>query len=182
MLEKIRYREEAGGISVEAYTDGYAYDASGRLYLLSAAGRDNAVQSVTAALLSGRELELLTDPAAPVRKASGETYRRRSRRLPSGALHQVVLAAGFWDPQERTERLLYIGADEDEESLVYAAVQRHYAVPLLPEWAPWLREQLQGQGNLRELAGNRRVLALRAEEEELEQLLAAGVRSGEITF
>lgn len=38
MLEKVRYTDPYGGIGVEAFTDGYAYDDYFRIHLLSAAG------------------------------------------------------------------------------------------------------------------------------------------------
>ena len=63
MLERVRYEDPERGIGVEAFTDGYAYDDHGSVYLLSAAGRDSSVKAITSAVTTGLTVEVASNPA-----------------------------------------------------------------------------------------------------------------------
>lgn len=182
MLEKVRYVDPERGVSVAAFTDGYAYDGYSRLYLLSAAGRDSSVKAVTAALINGRELEIVSDDVIAVQKAWGEQYRIMGSKLPSGLVHQLVAADGFFAQNGHPARLVYGGDGEGAAATVYEAVRRSYPVPLIPEWSEWLYGKLLKTEGLRELAGNRMVLELDVSEEMLDGLVCEGVKRREITF
>jgi len=182
MLEKVRYSDPYGGIGVEAFTDGYAYDDYLHLYLLSAAGRDSSVKAITSAVTSGRYVDILSDRVITVNKPYAESYRILSSKPASGFLHQVVLSDRFFNCEPLGNKLIYVPDGDDVAAAVYEAVRSNYAVPLIPEWSQWLYEKMAEQMALEQLSGNRRVLRLSADEELLDDLVSEGVRNGEITF
>ena len=122
MLERVRYVEPTKRVHVEAFTDGYAYDDYSRLYLLSAAGRESNVKAVTAAVINGARVEIVSDDIIAVTKSYGDKYRVLSSRLPSGFLHQVVLSEAFLESENNGSKLIYVGREEDAAKVVYEAV------------------------------------------------------------
>jgi hypothetical protein len=181
MLERVRLRDIEKGVDVEAFTDRYACDEYSCLYLLSVAGRDSNVKAITSAAVSGRIVEVLSEPAVEAWSSYGQRYRIMSARLPGSALHQVVAEEGFFRNAEKPQTLLCVG-DGDPALLVYEAVRRAYPVPLVREWSGWLYRRLVQEGHVRELSGTRKVLKMTLGEELLDSLVSEGVKSGEISF
>jgi len=182
MLEKVSYADPYGGIGVEAFTDGYAYDDYFHLYLLSAAGRDSSVKAISSAVTSGRYVDIVSDHTVTVNKPYAESYRTMSSKPASGFLHQVILSDRFFNSEGLGNKLIYVPDSDDVAAVVYETVRNNYAVPLIPEWSEWLYEKMTELGILEQLLGNRKVLRLSADEELLDELVSEGVRNGEITF
>lgn len=178
----MRYADYYKGVSVEAFTDGYAYDRYSYLYLLSVAGHDSNVKAITSALVSGRTVEILSEDVIEAGTAYGKKYRILSTRTPSGLLHQVVLADGLLRSPDGHERLIYVDQEEDVAGAVHEAVRDGYPVPLIPEWSDWLCDRLRKDSYLEELYGKRKVLRLNLSEESLDSMISGGVRNGEIDF
>ncbi|MFH1470652.1 MAG: hypothetical protein ABIF01_02805, partial [Candidatus Micrarchaeota archaeon] len=107
MLQKIRHYDHDKGIHVECYTDGYAYNDYNELYLASVVGLDSAVKAVASAAVSGKEIELLGKHATSIFANRYEKYRMLSTKLPSGLLHQIVAAEGFFTA-EGASKILYV--------------------------------------------------------------------------
>ena len=181
MLEKVRFSDYGSGVDVEAYTDGYAYDEYSCLYLLSVAGRDSNVKAITSAVVTGRSVEIMSEPVVDTQGAYRQRYRILSNRLPDALLHQIVADEGFFKSPDGTRNLLYVGAG-DPAGIVYEAVRKAYPVPLIPEWSPWLYRTLRRQGHLNELQGTKQVLKLSLNEETLDSLISEAVSEGEISF
>jgi len=181
MLQKVRFQDYDKGVDVEACTDGYAYDEYSCLYLLSVAGHDSNVKAITSAVVTGRSVEILSEPVIETWGAYRQKYRILSTRLPDALLHQVVVDEGFFRSPEGPQNLLYAGAD-DPHRLVYEAVRSAYPVPVIPEWSEWLYRTLRQEGHLHELQGKSKVLKLTLDEETLDSLISEAVGNGEISF
>ena len=182
MLERIGYSDYEGGIAVEAFTDGYAFDEYSRIHLLSVAGHDSSVKAITSALVCGRDLNIRSKNPIEVGYCFGQQYRILSTKLPDGRLHQLVLAEGFLSSGEKQKTLLYVDDGHDAHEQVYEAVRNQCPVPVIPDWSEWLYERLKEKNYLQELNGTKKVLMLNVEEESLDELISDGVKSGEITF
>lgn len=181
MLQKIRHYDHDKGIHVECYTDGYAYNDYNELYLASVVGLDSAVKAVTAAAVTGKEIELLGKHATSIFANRCEKYRILSTKLPSGILHQIVAAEGFFT-QEGASKILYVAEEQSVEEVVYRKLQQNFTVPAIPEWAAWLYQKLVEKCWVEELKGTIKVLKLNVREEELDQLISQGIKNKEITF
>jgi hypothetical protein len=181
MLEKVRFRDYSNGIDVEAFTDGYSHDEYSYLYLLSVAGHDSNVKAITSALVSGRSIDIMSEPVIEAGTLYGQKYRIMSTRLPSTLLHQVVASEGFFRSSEGPANLLYVEKD-DPARLVYEAVRSGYPVPVIPEWSDWLYKRLRQEGHVHELQGTKKVLTLTLDEETLDLLISDAVSNGEISF
>lgn len=181
MLEKVRFLDYGNDIDVEAYTDGYAYDEYSCLYLLSVAGHDSSVKAITSALVSGRTIEILSEPAIEAWTGYRQKFRIISSKLLSALLHQVVAEEGFFRTPDGPENLLYVD-NEDPAQIVYEAARAACPVPVIPEWSGWLYSRLRRQGYVHELQGTKKVLRLGVNEEDLDSLISEGVSNGEILF
>jgi len=181
MLERVRFRDYGSGIDVEAFTDGYAHDEYSYLYLLSVAGHDSSVKAITSALVSGRYIEIMSEPVIEAVASYGRKYRIMSTRLPGKLLHQVVASEGFFRSSDGPASLLYV-ENEDPARLVYEAVRSDYPVPVIPEWSGWLYRRLRKEGHVHELKGTKKVLSLTLDEESLDSLISEAVSNGEISF
>jgi hypothetical protein len=181
MLQKLRYHDYYKGIHVECYTDGYAYTEYDELYLLSVVGYDSAVKAITAAAVSGREIEIITDYTITFYASRYEKYRILSAKLPSGLLHQIVAAESFFT-QEGMSKLIYVTEPQNKPEVVFQKIQQSYAVPAIPEWSEWLYNKLTEDGYVEELEGTIKVLKLDVHEKALDELISEGVKNKEITF
>lgn len=181
MLEKVRFRDYNNGIDVEAFTDGYAHDEYSYLYLLSVAGHDSSVKAITSALVSGRTIQVMSEPIIEAGASYGQKYRIMSTRLPGTLLHQMVASEGFFRSSDGPANLLYVDED-DPAPLVYEAIRSGYPVPVIPEWSDWLYKRLRQEGHVHELEGTKKVLTLTLAEETLDGLISDAVSNGEISF
>ncbi|MFA5032778.1 MAG: hypothetical protein WC614_07145 [bacterium] len=181
MIEKVRYSDDEKRISVEAFTDGYAYDQYSRLYLLSVAGYDSSVRAITSAFLSWKSVDILTEKPISLSKGYAEKYRVLSTKVGNGLLHQIVLADNFFN-SSRGDKLLYIDNEKQTPEIIYNSIKKSYSVPLIPEWSLWLYRRLAQENCLEELRGTKKVIRLNADEEKLDSIVSEGVKNNEISF
>jgi len=181
MLEKVRHYDYYKAVHVECYTDGYSYNDYNELYLVSVLGQDSAVKAVTAAAVAGKEIEIIEDYTTSVFANRYEKYRILSTKLPSGLLHQIVAAEGFFT-QEGASKILYVAEGQIVEEVAYRKLQQNYTVPAIPEWAAWLYKKLVENGWVEELKGTAKVLKLNVHEKELDELISEGIKNKEIRF
>lgn len=182
MLQKIRHYDYYRGIHIEAYTDGYSYNEFNELYLLSVVGHDSAVKGITAAAVSGKEIEAFEgDYVISVYASRNEKYRILSTKLPSGLLHQIVAAESFFT-EEGMSKIIYAAEGQSIEDVVYHKIQQSYTVPAIPEWAEWVYDKITDNGWVEELKGTIKVLTLNVHEKQLDELVSEGIKSKEISF
>ena len=181
MLQKLRYHNYYKGIHIECYIDGYAYNEYQEFYLLSVVGYDSAVKAITAAAVSGREIEILTEYTIRIQASRYENYRILNTKLPSGLLHQIVAAESFFT-QEGMSKIIYMTEGQNTPEVVYQKIQQSYAVPAIPQWAEWLCKKAIEKEWLQKLEGTVKVLKLDVHEKALDELISEGVKNKEISF
>ena len=181
MLQKVRYHDYHKGIHIECYTDGYAYSQYDEIYLLSVVGYDSAVKGITSAAVTSREIDIIADYVLRVCACKLEKYRILNTKLPSGLLHQIVVAESFFT-QEGKSKIIYVTEGQNTPEVVYHKIQQSYTVPAIPEWAEWLYSKIIENRWVEELEGNVKVLKLDMHEKALDELISEGVKSREITF
>jgi len=181
MLQKVRYHDYHKGIHIECYTDGYAYSQYDEIYLLSIVGYDSAVKGITSAAVSNREIDIIADYVLRICASKFERYRILNTKLPSGLLHQIVVAESFFT-QEGMSKIIYVTKGQNTPEVVYQKIQQSYTMPAIPEWAEWLYKKIIENRSLEELEGNVKVLKLDVHEKALDELISEGVRNKEITF
>jgi len=181
MLEKLRYHDYHKGIHIECYTDGYAYSQYDELYLLSVLGYDSAVKGITSAAVSGREIDIIAEYVLRVCASRYENYRILNTKLPSGLLHQIVVAESFFT-QEGMSKIIYVTEQQDISEAVYHKIQQSCTIPSIPEWAEWLYKKIIENRCVEELEGTVKVLKLDVHEKALDELISEGVKNKEITF
>ncbi len=181
MLQKVTYQDYHKGIHIECYTDGYAYNEYDELYLLSVVGYDSAVKGITSAAVSSREIQIIADYVLRVCASKSEKYRILNAKLPSGLLHQIVVAESFFT-QEGMSKIIYVTKGQNIPEVVYQKIQQSYTVPAIPEWAEWLYSKIIENRWVEELEGNLKVLKLDVHEKALDELISEGVKNKEIIF
>jgi hypothetical protein len=103
---------------------------------------------------------------------SEHRYRRHAHRLDYGRVHALFVS--------RSPDFLI---SADDESLWRALSGPRYTTPILPEWLPYLREQLEKRGLLTPAWGHRCACALlRAETAHLDGIVEQGHRDGALLF
>jgi hypothetical protein len=184
MLDQVIFQEYWGGIKVSAYTDRYAYDPSDdSLLFISLAGTEQAVKAVSSATIGcrivsikredNREIGLHRSPAAHLRVFSA--------KLPTGAVHQLVVDTRFFG-NDTMEHCILVPQGEELPRVVYSQMLSHLASPLIPEWAPWICEQLKEQGLIQEMAGTLNVVKARIDEPVVDEIISEGIRTGRISL
>lgn len=181
MLQKVRYHDYHKGIHIECYTDGYAYSQYDEIYLLSVVGYDSAVKGITSAAVSGREIEILTEYTIRICANRYEKYRILNTKLPSGLLHQIVVAESFFT-QEGMSKIIYVTEQQNTPEVVYQKIQQSYTIPSIPEWAEWLYKRIIDNGWVEKLQGTVKVLKLDVHEKALDELISEGVKNKGINF
>jgi len=180
VLTKIRHHDYHKGIHIEAYTDGYSIDQYGNIFLLSVVGQDSAVKAITAAAVTGKELEILEgEDAVTIYTSQWEKHRILSAKLGSGCLHQILLKEALI---EKRSPLVFIPGKEKVEKAVFNKLQKVYALPALPAWSEWLYQKLLDDESVKELEGNIKIVRLDTGEKALDELISEGVRNQELRF
>jgi hypothetical protein len=181
MLEKVRYWDYNKKSVIDAYTDGYAYDAYSHLYLISVVGHDSSVKAITSALLIGKYITILSRPPCRVRRSFLENYRVLSTKLKSGFLHQIITTSSLFKSNGRKSSFLYIDKEQNIEQDVFKYIKENYATPLIPAWSGWLYKKLK-EKNIENLSGNKKLIRITADEEFLDSLVSEGIKNKEIDF
>ncbi len=183
MLEKVQYCNYHRNILVEAYTDAFVFDRYKQVVLLSLVGQDSAVKSISSAMVSGRELQISQREGNITIEADRNThYRILSSKLPSGLLHQLVVAEDFLKSENSGRKLIFIPAGTSPAEAVFHHLQQTFAITAIPEWSSWLYERLKEQELIEELEGTVQAVRLWVHEKALDELISEGVRKKEIRF
>ncbi len=184
MLDEVVFQEYWGGIKVAAYTDRYAYDPSDdSLLFISLAGTEQAVKAVSSALIGQRIVSIKRqgNKEIQVHGSPEGHFRVFSTKLPTGAVHQLVVDTRFFG-QDTAENCLLIPQGDDLSKVVYSQVLTHLASPLIPEWAPWICAKLKEQVLIQEMAGTMRVVKIRIDEATVDEIISEGIRTGRISL
>jgi hypothetical protein len=181
MLVKIRHHDYHREIRIECYTDGYLYNDYEEFYLISVLGFDSAVKGITAAAVSFREVEIITEPPITLYGSRNEKYRILTAKLTSGLLHQIVCCESFFT-EEGTTKIIHIPYGMNIPQTIYKNIQHGYTIPAIPEWAEWLHQKIIENELLKQLRGNITAFQLCTHEKELDNLISEGIKNKEITI
>ncbi len=152
-------------------------------YLLSLVGSPLAVRALQSAFLAHSPLRI-TPPDGPrltLHPANNAIYRTRWSRLPSGALHGLLLADLSHCPRPAS-RLVLASSDDALPDALLTDLLAHRGLMALPKWRGWLCSRLLEVGGATRLAGPVPALRVTASEEELDALVQTGLRDGAIAF
>jgi len=154
---------------------------SATLMLLSIFGPHSAVRGILARAVSGGELRADRWPDLRLIGSYGGGGRMLTQMLSKEVTHGVYLTRELLLSHEvGYGGFAVLGEDPAE---VYARLVHAYAIPALPEWAPWISDRLMKSGRLEKLEGfNARGRLVRTSETELDGLLSEGVKSGALRF
>lgn len=152
-------------------------------YLLSLVGSPLAVRGLQSAFLANPPLELERADGRRVRlrPARGAIYRTRWTRLPSGALH-ALLVADLSEGPSPAERLILAPSEAAVPDALFADLVTHRGLMAFPEWREWLLRHLLETGGARRLAGPVPALLVTVSEEDLDAVIRAGLRDSLIAF
>lgn len=150
------------------------------LLLLSATGADTAVKAVRATLyqpdvaaeilLDGSELSQQMIKARAVYDGKPVCYRAALSKLASGVIHLVALAA-----------IPGLMPNTSDDHLWSELTGPRYTTPLIRSWIPWLKQEMVESGNIVMGSGiSATVGVLRTEPDELDELVASGVKRGHL--
>ncbi len=179
MLDKIRHHDHQRGIRIECYTDGYIYNEFDEFYLLSVVGFDSAVKGISAAAVSFREIEILTETPITLYASRNEKYRILTAKLASGLLHQIVACEGFFT-EEGDTKIIHVPEGVNIPQAIYRKIRQGYTIPAIPEWAGWLHHKTIENEMLKELRGNIKAYELSTHEKQLDDLISEGIKNKEI--
>ena len=183
MLEKVRYCNYHRNILVETFTDAFVYDRYKQILLLSIVGQDSAVKAISSAMVSGRDLEITRTEGNIAIEADRSThYKILSSKLPSGLLHQLVVAEDFLKSENSGKKLIFIPAGTNPAEAVFHHLQSTFAITAIPEWSSWLYERLKQQEFLEELEGTEKAVRLWLHEKALDEMISEGAKKGKIRF
>lgn len=155
-------------------------------YLLSLVGAPLAVRGLHSAFVGGATVKLETpkqpEPIFP-RPLYRAPYRTRWSRLPSGALHALLVAdINSVSDQNAQDRLVLAPDDAALPGALFTDLLAHRGLMALPEWREWLLVELLETERAVRLAGPVAALRVTASEDEIDALIQAGLRRGAITF
>lgn len=185
MLDQVVFEEYWRGIKVSAYTDRYAYDPENTsLLFISLAGTEQAVKAISSAVLGYRSLSIFREGNSEIEVTGhpASHFRVLSTKLPSGAVHQLVVDTRFLSNEGTESRLVIIPQSEGISRVVYAQILAHLASPLMPEWAAWICKQLTDRDLMRQMDGTLRVVEVSASESVVDEIISEGVKAGRISL
>jgi hypothetical protein len=185
MLDQVFFEDYWKGIKVSAYADRYAYDPeNASLIFISLAGTEQAVKAISSAIIGcrsvsirrrdGEDIEVNAHPASH--------FRVLSTKLPGGAVHQLVADTRFFGNEDSQSKLVIIPRFKEVSSVVHSQALSHLASPLMPEWAPWICNELTDRDLMRQMDGSMTVVEVSADETTVDEIVAEGVRAGRISL
>ncbi|MFH1114163.1 MAG: hypothetical protein V1792_09605 [Pseudomonadota bacterium] len=185
MLDQVVFEDYWREIKVSAFTDQYAYDPeNASLLFISLAGTEQAVKAISSAVLGYRSLSILRGGISEI-EVNGHPasyFRVLSTKLPSGALHQLVVDTRFFGNEDLGSRLVVIPQSEEVSRVVYSQVLAHLASPLIPEWSPMICEQLTDRDLMRQMDGTLKVMEVSVSESTVDGIISEGVKAGRISL
>ena len=183
MIEKISMYDPLKGLDIEAFTDGYAFDEYGYLYLMSILGHDSAVKAISAGIVTLKDITILQEGTWKSYTAMhGEKYRIMSARLDSGLLHQIVTMDALFNQGDSKRDLVYIGNNRDINQTIFHTIKKNLGTPLLTEWEDWLIREIQKEGLIEVMQGNVPIAKLSLTEKQLDLFISEGIKQRRIRF
>ena len=183
MIEKLSMYDPLKGFDVQAFTDGYAFDEYGYLYLISILGHDSAVKAVSAGIVTLKDIMILQEGTWKSCTAMyEEKYRILSARLTSGLLHQIVAMDALLNQGDTKGGLIYIGDTRDIKKIIFHTIKKTLGTPLLTEWKDWLIREIQKEGLIEVIEGNVPIAKLTLTEKQLDSLISEGIKQKRIRF
>jgi hypothetical protein len=183
MLDQVVFAEYWQGIKVSAYTDMYAYDPeNAALLFISLAGTEQAVKAIASAVIACRTVGIRREGNTQVDICGrpGSHFRVLSTKVPSGAVHQLVMDTRFFGNGDSESRLVIIPQSEDVSRVVYSQVLAHLASPLIPEWSAWICNELTDQDLMRRMDGTLKVVEVSVSESTVDEIISEGIKAGRI--
>jgi hypothetical protein len=179
---RVSYHSLEKRLHVSTLSDRFMFSGSpeygGMIVLLSALGPHSAVRGLLAAVASGRDVQVDAYPRAWFRGAEGG--RSLTAALSKEVTHGIYVGPSLLLGSGQTRSITVL---DDDPRKVFQRLAYTFAIPALPEWAEWLLGALKRAKKLTPLAGHRaRGCTLDATEEDLDKLLASGVKEGAIRF
>ncbi len=151
----------------------------GPITFLSVLGPHSAVKGILAALSSGKDLRSASFPTARFYGASGS-------RIVTHALTKEVTHGAYLSPElllGRDESVRAVAVLDPTPERILTRLCHAHALPAKPEWAAWLSTELESGGRLKRLTGfGAAGCRIEATEDDLDELLSEGVRSGALRF
>ncbi len=179
-LEKISFLDHRKGINVTAYTDAYSYDLSNQIALLSICGHDSAVKAISSAVVTSSYVSL--DDETEITCAAYHKYRILSSKLESSLLHQLVINDLLLNTDPSGEILMYVDRNIDLYKTFFLKIKQRFAIPILEKWSRWLYERLCQESMIEEFTGSVKIIQIRAEESDLENIITDGMKQKDISF
>lgn len=133
-----------------AFTDAFALDEHWVIFL-SMAGHKDALKAIRAKLFTNRWL------TAGVRDLSllpGGKYLTITRALPSGTPHMAIYLKEERNSSD-TRYALTLDPKVLDPDLYFAALVKHSAVPVHPDWKAWLYKRAVGKKEIESLTAHR---------------------------
>jgi len=184
MLDQVIFEEPWRGIHVSAYTDWYAYDPEDdSLLFMSLAGTEQGVKAISSAIIGHQTVSIRREGERGI-SVHGDPlthFRVFSTKLPTGALHQVMVDTRFFETGTM-EHFVVIPQGEELSRVLYSQVLSHLASPIVPQWAPWICRMLKRLELLKEKAGTLRVIEVWVDEATVDKIVSEGVRAGQISL
>jgi len=176
----VTYRDEARRLNVSVLAGALLFDGDrrygGRLYFLSVLGPHSAVRGALAAAATWQGLSAYGDSGV---FRGSEGGRMLTHALSREVTHGVYLAPEMLVKPDQTA----LAVLDDTSERVFRRLMHAFAIPALPEWAPWIYETLKDEHLLEPLSGiGATGCIVRTTEDRLDALLSDGVRTGAIRF
>ena len=178
----VRYYSRKSNIWIRAYCDRYAISLEKNiLYFISLAGADSAVRGIIAAIHSRENIEIQEseDNWTLCKKGNSSMRSFGSKIGYENLTHGVCVDNSAVESGEYREMLIV----EDSSDALYAALHKNFSLTAIPAWKEWIYKKLQQENFLVPLhCGGMQSTLLQITEEQLDNIISAGVRSGELRF
>ncbi len=164
-------------ISMRAYCDRYAVSNQNNiLYLLSISGPDSAVRGIIAAIQTGESISIRGDgEAINCRKGISPLRSFTTKLQYENLTHGVCVDTSLW---EMNKEILILKNDPET---VYHILHKYFSITAIPEWKNWIHKKLQEYIAPLRCYGMEAFL-LTITEEEIDTIISAGCRTGELKF
>lgn len=165
-------------ISITAYCDQYAISENNILYYISLIGADSAVQGIISAIHTGENINIRGDgESINCRKGIFPLRSFTTRLSYENMIHGICLDTSAWKTDQRSEILIL----KNTKETLYTILHNNFAITAIPEWKDWLYQKLSQFITPLRCYG---IFAsvLKITEEELDDIISAGCRSGELKF
>ena len=179
-----RRQTEKTATNLRVFLDAFVGEEGGKAHLVSIVGGDVEIGALAAAFANGDSFTVIDPYGAESIVSLGEkplcfrgsiTVHGRKRPL----RHLVSCSQELAD-NTSDGRLLLVSNDH---LFIWSSLVRHYGLPAIPAWGPWIISQLQQQKRIQPLPGfGYTGVAVRAKRKQLLTLLRKGLHSRQLRF